>query len=140
MADPVVIKAQGTTVSIDDSSGTPVAIGGVESIVGLGSGEAAENNTTTIASTAREFEPGLPDHGSYTINFNRRNADDVGQAELFDAMIAQAKRTFIVTLPSSTDNVITHEGFVKSITTDINADGIVSGAATIRITGAIAYS
>lgn len=140
MADPVSILAQDTTISIDNSGGTPVAIGGVESIGEIGSGTATEIPTTTLASTAKEFRQGLKDNGSYTITFSRRNQDDLGQKELFDAMAAQATREFIITLPESTANVITHNGFVQNITTAINADGVVTGSATIRVTGEIVFS
>lgn len=133
------ILTQQTTISIDDAAGSPVTINGVMSITGLGSGTATEINVTTLASTAKEFRQGLRDFGSYEINMVR-NQDDLGQLELFDAMGLQSVRTFIITMPTSTANVITHEGFVQSITTDIDADGVVMGKATIRVTGAIAYT
>lgn len=140
MADPTPILAQDTTISIDNSGGTPVAIGGVLSITGIGSGSATEIDVTTLASSAKEFRQGLKDNGAYIIEFSRRNQDDLGQKELFDAMAAQAVRELIITLPSSTANVITHDGFVQSITTDVNADGVISGSATIRVTGEIVFS
>lgn len=133
------ILTQLTTVSIDDDTGTPVIINGVMSISGVGSGTATEIPTTTLASTAKEFKQGLRDFGAFSMELVR-NQDDLGQLELFDALAAQATRTFIITLPSSTANVITFEGFVQSVTTEIAADGIVTGTATIRITGAVVYS
>lgn len=133
------ILTQLTTVSIDDDTGTPVLINGVMSISGIGSGSATEIPTTTLASTAKEFKQGLRDFGAFSMELVR-NQDDLGQLELFDALAAQATRTFIVTLPTSTANVITFEGFVQSVTTEIAADGIVTGTATIRITGAVVYS
>lgn len=136
MADPISIKTQLTTITVDDDEGDPVAIGGVESITGLGSSSATEIPISTLASTAKEFRQGLRDFGSITLNFSRRNRDDVGQAELASMYAAQATRTFIITLPESTANVITFEGFVTQITTDIGADDVVRGSATVRVTGA----
>lgn len=133
------ILTQLTTVSIDDDTGTPVLINGVMSISGVGSGTATEIPTTTLASTAKEFKQGLRDFGAFSMELVR-NQDDLGQLELFDALAAQATRTFIITLPTSTANVITFDGFVQSVTTEIAADGIVTGTATIRITGAVVYS
>lgn len=133
------ILTQLTTVSIDDSGGSPVTINGVKSITGIGSGSATEIDVTTLASTAKEFKPGLRDFGSFTMEVVR-NQDDLGQKEMFDALAAQAVRTVIITLPSSTANVITMECFVQSITTDVNADGVVMGTAHLRVTGAPAYS
>lgn len=135
----IPILSQTTTVSIDDSGGTPVLIDGVMSITGIGSGSATEINVTTLASTAKEFRQGLRDFGSVSMDLVR-NQDDPGQLEMFTAMAAQAVRTFIVTLPTSTANVGTFEGFVQSISTDVNADGVVTGKATVRITGAVVWS
>jgi hypothetical protein len=133
------ILAQGVTVSIDNSGGTPVTINGVISLTGIGSGSATEIDVTTLASTAKEFRQGLRDFGSISMELIR-NQDDLGQKEMFDAMGLQAVREFIVTLPTSTANVGTFDGFVQSISTDINADGVVTGTATVRITGAVAWT
>lgn len=133
------ILAQGVTMSIDDTGGSPVTINGIVSISGIGSGSATEIDVTTLASTAKEFRQGLRDFGSISIELIR-NQDDLGQKEMFDAMGLQAIREFIVTLPTSTANVGTFDGFVQSISTDINADGVVTGTATVRITGAVAWT
>jgi len=133
------ILAQGVTMTFDDSGSSPVTVNGVVSITGIGSGSATEIDVTTLASTAKEFRQGLRDFGSISVELIR-NQDDLGQLELFDAMGLQAVRTVIITLPTSTANVGTFEGFVQSISTDINADGVVTGSATIRITGAVAWS
>lgn len=133
------ILAQGVTMSIDDSGSSPVTINGIVSISGIGSGTATEIDVTTLASTAKEFKQGLRDFGSISIELIR-NQDDLGQLEMFNAMGLQATRTFIVTLPTSTANVGTFEGFVQSLSTDINADGVVTGTAVVRITGAVAWT
>lgn len=128
------ILTQLTTVTFN-----AVQVNGVVSISGIGSGSATEIPATTLASTAKEFVQGLRDFGAFTMELIR-NQDDLGQLEMFNAMAAQTTRTVVITLPSSTANVITVSAFVQSITTDINADGIVTGTATLRITGAPAYS
>lgn len=139
MTTSVPILAQGTTISIADSGNSPVIIGGTMSITGIGSGSAKEIDTTTLASTAKESRPGLRDFGSIKVAMVR-DQDDSGQAEMFSAMGLQAIRQFVVTLPTSTANVGTFSGFVVSLTSDINADGIVTGEATVRITGAVVWS
>lgn len=136
-ANPIL--CQGVTVSIDDDLGAPVIINGVVSLAGIGSGTAAEIDVTTLASTAKEFKMGLQDFGSFTIELIRDN-DDLGQAELLDAMDQQERRTFIITLPTSTLNVGTVEGYVVSVTSDIAKDGVVMGQATIRTTGKLVWS
>ncbi len=133
------IATQATTMTFTNGSASPVTVNGVMSITGIGSGSAAEIDITTLASTAKEFEQGLRDFGSIDVEMIR-NQDDSGQAEMFSAMALQATRTIVITLPTSTANVATFTGFVKSMTTDIAADGVVKGKATIRITGPVAWT
>lgn len=140
MADPIAILSQDTTITVANASAVATAIGGVSAITGLGSGTATEHDTTTLASTAKESRPGLRDFGTVTIDLSRRNHDDVGQAELFSMMGLQATREFVVTLSESTNDVYTFDGYVQSITTDINADGIVTGSVSVRVTGDIVIS
>jgi hypothetical protein len=142
MAAPA-IKTQGTTFSIDDDVSSPVAIAGVMSVSGIGSGEASQIDVTTLASSAKEFRMGLQDFGSFTMNFIW-NLDDAGQAEMLDAMDKQSQRTFIATLPATdptvTLNVWTAEVFVLKMEASIEADGVVMGTATLRVTGEPAWS
>lgn len=128
------ILTQLTTITFNS-----VAIGGVRSITGIGSGSASEINLTTLASTAKEFAQGLRDFGSIELDLIR-NQDDLGQLELFNSLAAQTTETIVVTLPSSTANVITFQGFVVSLPMDIAADKIVEGKCKIRITGPIIIS
>lgn len=128
------ILAQDTTVTIDAT-----AIAGVRSITGIGSGSATEIDVTTLASAAKEFRMGLQDFGSVQIEMIR-NQDDAGQLAMFTAMGNQASAVFVVTMPTSTANVITFTGYIMSIGLDINADGVVTGTATVRITGVPVFS
>lgn len=83
---------------------------------------------------------GLQDNGSFTLSFIWNN-DDLGQQELLDARSNQDQRTFIMTLPTSTNNVATMEVFVLSCgPTTIDPDGVAQGEATLRITGNITWS
>ena len=134
MADPSAILCQGTTMTFDSS-----AVGGLMSITGIGSGSATEIDITTFASTAKEFTQGLRDFGSVSIEL-RRNQDDVGQAAMYTAMASQLTKTVVITLPTSTANVATFSGFVQSLSTDMQADGAVTGTAVIRITGTVVWS
>lgn len=128
------ILCQGTTMTFNS-----VAVNGIKAMTGIGSGSAAEIDVTTLASTAKEFMQGLRDFGSVDIDMVR-NQDDLGQLEMFNAMAAQTTRTIVITLPTSTANVATFSGFVQNMTTDVGADGVAMGKATIRITGAVVWS
>lgn len=128
------ILCQGTTLTFNS-----VAVNGVVGMTGLGSGSATEHDITTLASTAKEFKPGLRDFGLVTVDLIR-NQDDLGQVELFNALASQSTYTVVITLPSSTANVGTFSGFVQSLSTEIAADGVVMGKCTIRVTGAVAWT
>ncbi len=134
MSDPSAILCQGTTMSFDSN-----AVGGLMSITGIGSGSATEIDITTFASTAKEFTQGLRDFGSISIEL-RRNQDDVGQAAMFTAMASQLTKVIVITLPTSALNIATFSGFVQSLSTDMQADGAVTGTAVIRITGVVVWS
>lgn len=128
------ILTQLTTISFNEA-----AIAGVTAITGIGSGSATEIPTTTLASTAKEFKQGLQDFGSFTVDMIR-NQDDAGQVAISTALAAQTTASVIVTLPTSTLNVLTFNAFVTQFTTDVNADGVVTGKAVFRIVSAPAYT
>src|SRR6185503_7858130 len=134
MSDPAAILCQGTTMTFNS-----VSVGGLMSITGIGSGTASDIDVTTFASTCKETVQGLRDFGTCTVGL-RRNQDDLGQVEMFNAMAGQLTRTIVVTLPSSTANVITFSGYVKSLTLDLQADGAVLGQAEIKITSAPVFT
>lgn len=137
MATPIL--AQGTTVTVEDGAASTATIGGIISMSGIGSGTASEIDVTTLASTAKEYRQGLKDNGSMTFELIR-DEDDAGQVELKEMEDAQATREFVITLPSSTLNVFTFDGFVTSLTTEVGADDVVRGTCTVKITGAIVVS
>lgn len=133
------ILTNGVIISIDDEISAPVVIGGVTGFT-ISGGTAADIQATNLADVAHTYLIGLPDRGDLTISLNR-DLDDVGQIELFDASKDQSSRTFIVTFPSGTLTIFTFEGLVKSLTTEgANVDGIVTGTATVKISGEIAES
>ncbi len=142
MAAPAIIT-QGTSFSIEDDASSPVTINGVVSISGIGSGSASEIDVTTLASTAKEFRMGLQDFGSFDMEFIW-NLDDPGQAEMLDAMDNQSERTFVIVLPDSepsiTLNTWTAQVFVLKMEASLDADGIVKGASTLRVTGEPVWS
>lgn len=133
------ILTQGTLITVQNSGGTPVTINGHKSITGIGSASAKKIDVTTLASLAKEYRQGLRDFGDVKVSFVR-NQDDLGQLELFNMNASQATRIFVVTLPSSTADVITFSGFVSQITADIQADDAMMGEATISITGVVVWS
>lgn len=128
------ILCQATTIEYNS-----VAVGGVISISGIASGSSTEIPVTTLASTAKEFKMGLRDNGSFTMEVIR-NQDDLGQVELFNAQSSQTGATMVITLPTSTANILTFTAYVQSFSTDIGADDVVRGTVTMRISGGVAYT
>jgi len=138
------ILTQGTTFSIDDVGGsTPTIISGVQSVTGIGSGKATEINVTTLASTAKEFRMGLQDFGSFVMNFNW-DQNDAGQLEMYTKMGTQTPAKFVMVLPATNPTITIHTWtatvYIVEMAAEVAADGVVKGTATLRVTGAPAWS
>lgn len=131
-----VLNAQGATLSIDDAGGTPVLIECISSFSGF-DGQASDIDVTCLTSTAKEWRQGLQDFGQFSVDL-MRDPNDPGQAELDAAKNAQATRTFILTLESG--DVATFEGYVKSLTTAGGVDAVLTGTATIKVSGTVVWS
>lgn len=131
-----VIDAQGTTFSVANASAVQVSIGGFRSFSGF-DGEAADRDRTTLASTAREYAPGLPDYGNFTMELFVDTAD-AGQNELLAIQASQSTRTFVLTL----ENAVTYtfQGYVKSASTEGDLDSDLIRNVNIKITGAPAIA
>lgn len=129
-----VVLTQQTTLTFNS-----VAVTGVTGMKGLGSGKSTEIDTTTLASTAKEFRQGLQDFGSMTVSLIR-SVDDAGQTAMATARAAQANEVVVITLPSGTLNIATFTAFVDSLSSDIDKDGVVMGEAVLRISGPVVWS
>lgn len=131
-----VLDAQGATLSIDDAGGTPVLIECISSFSGF-DGQASDIDVTCLTSTAKEWRQGLQDFGQFQVEL-MRDPGQAGQAEMDSAKSAQATRTFILTLPSG--DIATFEGYVKSLTVSGGVDAVLTGTATIKISGLVVWS
>lgn len=134
-----VINAQGSTLEIDDvTPGTPdVDIGKIKTYSGF-DGEASEIDKTHMASTAKEFDLGLQDFGSFTVNWFVDYADS-GQDKVRAAAASRATKTFKLTFPDA--STATFSGVVKNADrVDGAVDGVVEGGATIKISGSVTFA
>ncbi len=103
-------------------------------------GTVVEKPRTTLASTAMESAPGLPDYGELTCEVFRDN-DDAGAVAIVAGQAAGTTATLLLTLPSSTLNVATVQAYVKSFDSkgaNVNSD--VMGTVVFRTTGALAWT
>ena len=130
------IKAQLTTLEVQLASLAYQAICGT-SISGLGSGTAAEIDTTTLCSTAKEYVMGLKDEGSMTFSVNYDPAD-VGIKRLQALRDSQELGVFKMTLVDPGSEEWAFSGYVTSAPLgDVTPDTVYTMTFTIRISGAI---
>jgi hypothetical protein len=97
-------------------------------------GSKSEIETTSLCSTAKEYEVGLPDFGTTQIDFNfaPQTAIQLAMAT-FDR--SGDKMAVKVTLPKS-GGIRTLLGFIQQTSEQAGADGHWTGSLTIRNTGA----
>lgn len=133
------IKTQGITITVADSGGTPVTIGGHLSISGIDSGQATKIDITTQASTAFEHRLGLVDNGDFTIELNA-DLDDAGQQELNSIRTTGATREMVITFPEGTINTLTFDCTCPGLSLDGGINDVVKSTATISITGGVTRS
>jgi len=131
-----VIITQGLELTIESSLGVATAIDCITSLSGF-TGEAEDIDVTCLSSTAREYRQGLQDFGDLTIELIR-DPRQAGQIVLEEAKNAQAVREFVLTLPSG--DVATFDGYVKSLSLSADTGGVVTGTATVKITGDVVWS
>ncbi len=100
------------------------------------SGSATVIDATTLSSAAKEKLMGLPDEGQFSFEFNY-DPEDASHLALTNARATRALKTFEVDF-NGTDSV-TFSGYVTNFSIQGAVDDLVSGAATIEITGAVTW-
>lgn len=127
------VNSQGTTLSI---GAIPVLIGGLVSYSGF-DGESTEIDTTTLSSTAKEFEIGLEDFGNFGVEL-LSDLSDPGQAAMNAAKTDRTLDEYILTF--SDLSTATFNGYVKSFTQTGSVDDVDKSSATIRISGTVIFA
>lgn len=130
------IKAQGSTIQTDIAvAGTPdTVIANLKGFSGF-DGESTEVDITNLSSPAKEFDVGLQDYGSFSMEWNP-DFSDPGQNDVRAAQSSGATKTFLLTLPNGT--TAQFAGLVKNASS-INGgvDAALDGSVSIKITGAV---
>ena len=132
MASP--IDAQGTVFTFNDGTVGQI-VGGVQSF-SIDS-TADERETTTLASTAKEFKLGLQDNGTLQLNV-LYDRSDVGQAAMITARASNLVREVVMTL--SGGEIATFDTLVKALPIDGSADDDLKSTIDLRVTGAIVWT
>lgn len=102
---PDATQSQGTRFYIADANGSPtnfLEIQGIKDFTGPG-GKTTIIDASTLASTAKEKLPGLPDEGQFSLTGNFISGD-AGQAACIVARTARARRQFHVDFPAGSQS------------------------------------
>ena len=142
-------KAQGTTVDVDvllpSKSETPTYSDQLScpmTISGIGGGDRAEIDTTTLCSTAKEFMLGLKDEGTIQMEMPW-DPVDAGQAIVQTAADATGdanRLAWQITFPADGGDpavVATFEGLVKKFEKSAGVDDILKANLEVRVVTAI---
>jgi len=129
------VKTQGCTIELGDSASPIVyaVIGGVTSFQGP-TGSRQVIDTTTLASTAKGKDVGIPDMGQISADFNFLAAE-TALIDTWDAFLAGDVQNFIIRFSDSPNTTFSFSGFVLNFSFAANMDDIVRGSFTIEIDG-----
>jgi hypothetical protein len=111
---------------------TMTAIGEVQGVPELFTGESSELDGTHLGSSAKEFFLGLQDPGGGTLNLFLPSTVDTGQTKLRYLRKYATSAAFLLTLPSG--QVCAFVAYVKSfVMSDITPDGLVKATVALRL-------
>lgn len=98
-------------------------------------GTAGEIDATTICSTAKEFEVGLGDSGTATLNYNFAPSSGVQEA-FRDAKVAGSEVAVQIVLPKNGGTIVVIGSVQQSSFSGAN-DGLWTGTTQLKLTGEI---
>jgi len=140
------ITTQGCQVRIGDGSSPQVfeSIGGLVSFTGP-TGQRQVIDVTTLASTAREKQVGIPDMGQVTMEliYDGDSGTDVSSPQvlshtlLFDRFQDGASSAFQISLDDSPEELFDFNAFVLAYQFSTSIDDVVRVSVTLEIDGAI---
>lgn len=136
------IKSQGSQLLVGDG-GDPTetfnAIGELVSVSGLGGGSPTEIDTTSLASTGKEFILGLKDEGEITITLNLDTAD-TQQTFLRTSRDSATVRNFRFDLADTANTQISFAALVKTFQIGAAVDDKITLEIALRVTGAAVWA
>lgn len=131
------INTQGCALKRGDAASPEVftTIGGVVSFQGP-SGSRQVIDTTTLASTGREKEVGIPDYGQITFDLIY-DGDDTSNTGLWDDFQNGTLRNFQMVFDDSPQEVFSFAGYVLAFSYSANIDDVVRASLTVEISGTV---
>lgn len=136
----MAIEAQGTGVfwSTSTSQSTAQAVGGVMGFSGP-SGSAAVIDITTLQSTAKEKQMGLPDEGQISFDVVYLSTD-VGQTALRNDRKSRTKRVVTLQLNDATTQTVYADAYCTGFSITGAVDDIVKASVTLELTGPLTFT
>lgn len=134
----MAINTQGCMVKLGNTA-SPIVyteISGVTDFSGF-SGSRSVIDITTLASSGREKQTGIPDYGQVTFNaIYRSDADgDTTHDALYDLFQSGLARTFQMVFDDSPQEVFTFSAFVLNFQFNTGIDEVVRISVTLEVTG-----
>lgn len=129
------VDATGYSAYVSGGTFAPVIFSNFCELTGVNQqdGTADRTEVTTICSTAKEFETGLSDSGTVSLDFNWAGNQPV-QAALKAAKLAGTKLAFRLTFPGD-GGIAIMIGTVSATSFQGAVNGVWKGSATIQLTG-----
>ena len=129
------VKTQGCALKLGNGASPQVlsTIASVTSFQGP-SGSRQVIDATTLASTGKEKDVGIPDYGQVTFDFNFAASDTV-LVDVWDGFIAGTLHYFQILLSDTT--AFTFNAYVLSMNYTAGLDDIVRGSVTLEISGTV---
>lgn len=131
------VDATGYTPYTSGGTFTPLTYSAFCELTGIDQqdGTADEIEVTTVCSTAKEFEVGLSDSGTLTLNYNYAPTSDV-QAAFRAAKLAGTEVAVRVVLPNSGGTIVMIGQIQQSSFTGANG-AVWTGTTQLKLTGEI---
>lgn len=129
------VKSQGCSLQLSDGASPEVYsdIANVTSFQGP-TGSRQVIDATTLASTGKEKDVGLPDFGQVTFDFNFAASDTV-LVDVWDNFIAGTLHNWKILLSDSPRTTFSFAAYVLNFSYTVNMDDIVRGSVTLEISG-----
>ncbi|WP_291295814.1 hypothetical protein [Elioraea sp.] len=129
--------SQGAQLFIRDLGNAWVQIQKAGTISGLGGGQAAVQDVTSLDSAAKEFRSGLRDEGEVSVALVIRQLADPGQIEAMRARNAQRVARFRITSLLDPTLDVQFDALVLAVSLNFEVDNPRTGELTLRVTGPI---
>lgn len=131
------VKTQGCSLNLGDAASpeTYAAIANLTSFQGP-SGSRQVIDATTLASTGKEKDVGIPDYGQVTFEFNFSAADTV-LVDVWDNFVAGTLHNFRILFSDSPQTQFDMAAYVLNFSFNAGLDDIVRGSVTLEISGTV---